>query len=421
MEKVNYFIELNTTERFRKEPLKEMARTLLANKSFCGGGVLIVDEIKCEQVGILTGDKWNKMHDIAKRVYSGNGLAPTLHTCGGGNLEPKIMEEPIAYDEQNKYLRTDGTVGTLTTDGSSPKHNNRVIEPLLKTKMCNQLLEQGLVEEGDVIRHSYTNSRMNGEMKDIKQKDMSPTIDTRADCLGVCVKEPINCYKLFFTIFSLCDIIEEKQGDKYERSRELLSILWQEIGKKTVQREIRRLWCFQEKEVLQQRLYEKGIFEDRELQSVISHSTSNSSQYNEYATDREKVFGMWEKWKVRYTPQRWELSKQQFEQFSLFMSQLSYENTQTEISMQDMRKAYESIGLLRETLSKIQEIWQPISNKIQGYRIRKLTPREAWRLMGVKDEDFNKVEKNQSNSSLYHLAGDSIVVDVLMALFNKML
>ena len=37
--------------------------------------------------------------------------------------------EPLAYDEQNGYIRTDGTVGTLTTDGSSPKHNNRVIEP----------------------------------------------------------------------------------------------------------------------------------------------------------------------------------------------------------------------------------------------------------------------------------------------------
>lgn len=33
----------------------------------------------------------------------------------------------IAYDEQNNTLRTDGTGGTLTTDGSSPKHNNRVI------------------------------------------------------------------------------------------------------------------------------------------------------------------------------------------------------------------------------------------------------------------------------------------------------
>ena len=61
-------------------------------------------------------------------------------------------------------------------------------------------------------------------------------------------------------------------------------------------------------------------------------------------------------------------------------------------------------------------------NKISnGLRIRKLTPLEVWRLMGVKDEDYYKVAKNQSNSSLYHLAGDSIVVNVLMAIFKELL
>lgn len=53
-------------------------------------------------------------------------------------------------------------------------------------------------------------------------------------------------------------------------------------------------------------------------------------------------------------------------------------------------------------------------------RIRKLTPKECFRLMGVKDEDFEKVSQNQSNSSLYHLAGDSIVVNVLMAIFKEL-
>lgn len=53
-------------------------------------------------------------------------------------------------------------------------------------------------------------------------------------------------------------------------------------------------------------------------------------------------------------------------------------------------------------------------------RIRKLTPREVFRLMGVKDKDYEKVKKNQSDSSLYHLAGDSIVVNVLMAIFGEL-
>ena len=60
-------------------------------------------------------------------------------------------------------------------------------------------------------------------------------------------------------------------------------------------------------------------------------------------------------------------------------------------------------------------------NVMGTLRIRKLTPKECWRLMGVKDEDFERVAQNQSNSSLYHLAGDSIIADVLMALFKQML
>ena len=53
--------------------------------------------------------------------------------------------------------------------------------------------------------------------------------------------------------------------------------------------------------------------------------------------------------------------------------------------------------------------------------IRRLSTREVFRLMGVKDEDYDKIAKNQSDSSLYHLAGDSIVVNVLMAIFKELL
>lgn len=54
-------------------------------------------------------------------------------------------------------------------------------------------------------------------------------------------------------------------------------------------------------------------------------------------------------------------------------------------------------------------------------KIRRLTPRECGRLMGVKDEDITKMLKNQSDSSAYHLFGDSIVVNVLMAIFKEMI
>ena len=53
-------------------------------------------------------------------------------------------------------------------------------------------------------------------------------------------------------------------------------------------------------------------------------------------------------------------------------------------------------------------------------RIRKLTPLECFRLMGVKDRDYDKIA-DFSNSSLYKLAGNSIVIQVLMGIFGELL
>lgn len=52
--------------------------------------------------------------------------------------------------------------------------------------------------------------------------------------------------------------------------------------------------------------------------------------------------------------------------------------------------------------------------------IRKLTPKEYWRLMGFDDVDFEKAEKINSNTQLYKQAGNSIVVNVLEAIFKEL-
>lgn len=54
-----------------------------------------------------------------------------------------------------------------------------------------------------------------------------------------------------------------------------------------------------------------------------------------------------------------------------------------------------------------------------GLRIRKLTPKECWRLMGFDDEDFEKAEAVNSNTQLYKQAGNSIVVNVLEMLLKN--
>lgn len=56
----------------------------------------------------------------------------------------------------------------------------------------------------------------------------------------------------------------------------------------------------------------------------------------------------------------------------------------------------------------------------ENLRIRKLTPKECWRLMGFDDEDLKQAEEVNSNTQLYKQAGNSIVVNVLEAIFKNM-
>lgn len=53
--------------------------------------------------------------------------------------------------------------------------------------------------------------------------------------------------------------------------------------------------------------------------------------------------------------------------------------------------------------------------------IRKLTPKECWRLMGFDDSDFEKAKAVNSDTQLYKQAGNSIVVNVIEAIYNNLL
>lgn len=75
------------------------------------------------------------------------------------------------------------------------------------------------------------------------------------------------------------------------------------------------------------------------------------------------------------------------------------------------------------TMSSNQELYKLERKEMESYRIRRLTPLECWRLMGFSDEDFRAAEADEINSDtqLYAQAGNSIVVNVLEAIFGEML
>ena len=61
------------------------------------------------------------------------------------------------------------------------------------------------------------------------------------------------------------------------------------------------------------------------------------------------------------------------------------------------------------------------NKEVENYKLRKLTPKECWRLMGFKDEQFEKAQEICSNTQLYKQAGNSIVVNVLEAIFRQVI
>ena len=235
----------------------------------------------------------------------------------------------------------------------------------LKHKLCNELIKNNLVEEGDVIRHSYTNSRLNGEKKDIKNQGVSPTLDTRCDCLGVVVNDSSrlrikNGTKLGYLEAEVGDGIDLAYPDSKQRRGRV----------------------------------QKGM-----TQTVTTHDSLGVMVYDEQ-NKKIHVDGI----------------------CNTIMCDGSSPNHNPRIIQKcgDWGTNKYSVFDMSDTIAA-----NPMSDRqqllVNNYRIRKLTPKECWRLMGFSDVDFDSAAALNSNAQLYKQAGNSIVVNVLMAIFKEML
>lgn len=106
--KTNEFDESIITFEEKDNVFEKSNRTYDANgiaptlTTMCGNDSIIVDSeifnptINIKQsnvVGSLSGGKWDKIHESARRVYDIETFSPTIHTMQGGNLEPKILND----------------------------------------------------------------------------------------------------------------------------------------------------------------------------------------------------------------------------------------------------------------------------------------------------------------------------------------
>ena len=371
----------------------------------------------------------------------------------GGGRQPHIITGLVRNqgEEFSKETNCANTLLARDYKGFGNQEMNCVIE---NNKVAiKQATKQGYIEceIGGVADLSYPDSKTRrGRVQD--NGNTCPTIT--ATETGICRIEPKerffkqadfgNFYDYILAIFECLDcmksITEEglKDEERYKKYRKVLYVLWEEIRKETIQWETRGFWCVPKEKILQSRMYGAIQADAAKSRCDLEDSAPNSAENKRKNTEKNEVRNMWEDWEVRCSSYKLELERQFIDEFTSIISKLSYQNTQNKKRMLDMWRTDERVRILQQALSEIQELRMSIdekekskvsdlqkdnrkSNGMCGIRIRKLTPRETFRLMGFSDENFDAAQSvGISNSQLYKQAGNSIVVDVLYYIYREL-
>lgn len=208
----------------------------------------------------------------------------------------------------------------IQTIKTSPNDVGVVVkdDELLKIKLCNNLVNKGLVQEGDIVKHSYTQQILDGNKKCVEKSDgVMITLTTRADCVGVCVKD-------------------------------------------------KNLWTDNQKQM---------ITDDGNVKRYIDSDIVDKFNEGQCAD-------------------------------------ISFPNGYNKAN-----RVHDECPTINQTTTQSSFITKITQTPL---RIRKLTPKECWRLMGFSDIDFDRAAQFISNAQLYKQAGNSIVVDVLENIFKEL-
>ena len=164
---------INSTFNSRRDSIKSgdgVANTLMA-RDWKGP--------QCVQVGEVVGEKWDKMHDISRRVYEPSGISPTVHCQQGGNTELKIAENFVLGGLQaHQTPRTDGISPALTEAMGKGGGQTPVIIDTKKTddeRFFKQAVETVIENEcgvGDTV---------DAFNKKVNRSGVCPTITTRPE------------------------------------------------------------------------------------------------------------------------------------------------------------------------------------------------------------------------------------------------
>jgi DNA (cytosine-5)-methyltransferase 1 len=403
------------------------------------------------QLGELVGEKWDKMHDISRRVYAKDGLAPTVHCQQGGNTELKIAEDFVLGGlQEHQKPRTDGISPTLTEamgkgGGQTPlvidtnDKEERFFKQAFETMMENDC------EVGDTV---------DAFNKKINKSGVCPTITTRPEGFKTAIL-PVVEDNREVAIGAMRGRNPDNPSDRTAGvpTEQRLEVNDKGISNAltTVQKDnlvvenggyIAR--CYGE--FVEQNGYVPEMFvaynrmEVKDLAPTLTGqccSASGSSAVLKIETADKTILAP-NNWEHKAgdgtaTRQRRETDICPALQATPGQTQQAYVKVKvaTKLGYEEASEGdYVNISYPNSN-TKRGRVGKGIAHTLtcseddavitENVRIRKLTPKECLRLMGWKDEQIDKIQQSKiSGTQQYRQAGNGIVVQVLEAIFKAL-
>lgn len=357
---------------------------------------------QCVQVGEVVGGKWDKMHDISKRVYEPDGIAPTVHCQQGGNTELKIAEDFVLGGlQKHQTPRTDGISPTLTEAMGKGGGQTPIIidtaEPKERFyKQAFETLKENECEVGDTI---------DAFNKKVNKSGVCPTLTTRPEGFKTAILPVVGAMR------------GRNLEDPSDRTAGVPTEQRLEINEKglcnaltTVQKD--NLVIEEDKQDYVSRRYnefieEKGYvpemfvaYNKTEIKDVAPTLTGQCSS----PSGSSAVLKLETPVKVNVA------TKQGYEEAKPGdYVNITYPGSKTKR------------GRVGNGVAHTLTCGDGNAVITENVRIRKLTPRECLRLMGWKDEQIDKIVAAKiSGTQQYRQAGNGIVVQVLEAIFKAL-
>lgn len=363
-------------------------------------------------------------------VFSNGGKAGDIKGATGvhepdDDIAGTVTAQYWKTPRQGNYIKYPCAIG-YTRDGKGKVASRHLhdISNTVKTNSGNGgstdcfVLTPKRNEYGKAVRKEYESRQLDESRH--KMTDLEPRTDGISNTVTTVQKDNLLLVNKKTKRYEQGNIF--KNSDK-GKPGQILSILRKEIGEEALSKQIGGLRRVFEEEVLQYFMYEKGIRTELENRpgGEVSASDSKESGVSKRATDKE-VRTVWLGKECGCASQGWKLSEQFVRELNACLQKLPHEASSSEIYLRYLRKACKRPRVLQQALYTLEEIWQSIhSERENDYRIRKLTPRECLRLQDVDNADIDKMfGAGLSNTQLYKMAGNSIVVNVLYHIFRKM-